>query len=62
MLYTKSIVKGYTTRANEVVVKIELNYLMSDTDLDALLEPLRKQFNEMGDALHFNMTLEAQDI
>jgi len=62
MLYTKSIVRGYTTTANEVVVKIELNCLMSDADLDVLLEPLRKQFNEMGDALHFSMTLISQDI
>jgi len=62
MLFTKSIVKGYTTRANEVVVRIEINCCMSDADLDVFLEPLRKQFNEMGEALHFNMTLESQDI
>jgi len=36
--------------------------LMADADLDAFLEPLRRQFNEMGDPLHFKMILEAQDI
>jgi hypothetical protein len=63
MLYTKAIVKGYTTtETNELMVKIELNCLMADADLDAFLEPLRRQFNEMGDPLHFKMILEAQDI
>jgi hypothetical protein len=63
MLYTKAIVKGYTTReCDELMVKIELNCLMADQDLDAFLEPLRKQFNEMGDPLHFKIILEAQDI
>ena len=65
MLYTKAIVKGYTTAFNEceeLMVKIELNCLMTYKDLDAFLEPLRAQFNEMGDPLHFKMVLEAQDI
>ena len=63
MLYTKAIVKGYTTKeCDEFMVKIELNCLMTDKDLDAFLEPLREQFNEMGDPLHFKMVLEAQDI
>jgi hypothetical protein len=35
---------------------------MTDKDLDAFLEPLREQFNEMGDPLHVKMTLEAQDM
>jgi len=64
MLYTKAIVTGYTTQEcdEEFMVKIELNCLMADKDLDAFLEPLREQFNEMGDPLHFKMILEAQDI
>lgn len=63
MLYTKAIVKGYTTKeCDDLMVKIELNCLMTDKDLDAFLEPLRNQFNEMGDPLHFEMILEAQDI
>jgi hypothetical protein len=62
MLYTKASIKGYTTDSKEVMLKVEINYLMADADLDAFLEPLRRQFNEMGDPLHLKMILEAQDI
>ena len=62
MLYTKASITGYTTTPKDVAVKIELNCLMADADLDAFLTIIRSQFNEMNDPLHFKMILEAQDI
>jgi len=62
MLYTKANIIGYTTDPKDVAVKIELNCIMLDADLDSFLTIIRSQFNEMNDPLHFKMILEAQDI
>ena len=64
MLYTKGSIVGYAGQGKfrTKMVTIKFNCLMADSDLDSLLEPIRGQFNEMGDALDFKLTLESKDI
>ena len=61
MLYTKAIIEGYSYAPENAEVRLELNCLISDKEIQALLKPLRKHFNDMGDGLNFKMTLEAED-
>ena len=64
MLYTKGSIVGYSgiNEFRTAVITIKFNCLMADNDIDSLLEPIRAQFNEMGDALDFKLTLESKDI
>jgi hypothetical protein len=62
MLYTKGSIVGYSGDRTVKMISIKFNCLMMDKDIDTLLEPIREQFNEMGDPLHFKLNLESEDI
>jgi len=62
MFYTKGSIVGYSDDSKTEAIKFEFNCLMSDNDLEKVLETLRGQFNQMGEALHFKLTLESEDI
>ncbi len=64
MYYTKGSIVGYSGEGElrNKAVTIKFDCLMSNYDLERLLEPIRHQFNEMGDRMDFKMTLESEDI
>jgi hypothetical protein len=64
MYYTKGSVVGYSGKGKFLnkVITIKFECLMADHDLEKLLEPIREQFNELGDKLDFKMTLQSEDI
>ena len=64
MLYTKGSIVGYAGEGEfrTKMITIKFNCLMADNDIDSLLEPIRGQFNEMGDRMDFKMTLQSEDI
>jgi hypothetical protein len=62
MFYTKGSVVGYSGEGKSEVIRFKFNCLMSDNDLERILETLREQFNQIGDALHFKLNLESEDF
>lgn len=64
MLYTKGSIVGYAGvgEFRTKMITIKFDCLMADSDIDSLLEPIRGQFNEMGDALDFKLNLESKDV
>ena len=64
MYYTKGSIVGYSGEGElrTKMITIKFDCLMADLDLEKLLEPIRRQFNEMGDRMDFKMTLESEDI
>lgn len=64
MYYTKGCIVGYSGEGELItkVITIKFDCLMADHDLEKLIEPIRHQFNEMGDRVDFKMTLESKDI
>lgn len=64
MYYTKGSIVGYSGEGElrHKVITIKFDCLMADIDLDKLLDPLRHQFNELGDRMDFKMTLESENI
>ena len=63
MFYTKGLIEGYSgDLVKTKVITIKFDCLMADHDLEKLLEPIREQFNELGDKLDFKMTLQSEDI
>ena len=62
MFYTKGSIVGHSDESKTEVIRFDFNCLMVDDDLEKVLETLRGQFNQMGEALHFKLTLESEDI
>jgi hypothetical protein len=64
MYYTKGSIVGYSGEGKFLnkVITIKFDCLMADHDLEKLIEPIREQFNELGDKLDFKMTLQSEDI
>jgi hypothetical protein len=63
MYYTKGSIVGYSGDVVRTqVISFEFDSLLSDHQIEKFLEPLREHFNEMGEALHFKITLESEDI
>jgi hypothetical protein len=62
MLYTKGSIEGYMGDSKQKVISIDFDYLMTDETIDELLELLRGKCNNWGEALHFKMTLESEDV
>lgn len=64
MFYTKGSIVGYSGEGKFLnkVITIKFECLMDNNDLEKLLEPIREQFNQLGDKLDFKMTLQSEDI
>ena len=60
MYYTKGSIVGFSNDTE--VLKFEFKTLMTDENITNLVDQLREPFNEIGEALHFKMTLESEDI
>jgi hypothetical protein len=62
MYYTKGLIQGFSNGSDEPVITFSFDCLMGEVDIRNIIKPMRAQFNEMGDALNFKMTLESEDI
>jgi hypothetical protein len=62
MLYTKGSIVGYSGEDKRKVLKFDFNCIMSDDELAKILDSLREPMNDVGEALHFKLTLECEDI
>jgi hypothetical protein len=62
MLYTKGSIVGYSGEVKRKVLEFKFDCLMSDDELIKILDSLREPMNDVGEALHFKMTLESEDI
>lgn len=63
MLYTKGLIVGFTSdNPNAEVVTIKFDALLDDKTIETVLDTLRGKFNDWGEALHFKMTLESEDM
>jgi hypothetical protein len=62
MLYTKGSIVGYSGEDKRKVLKLDFNCIMSDDELAKILDSLREPMNDVGEALHFKLTLECEDI
>jgi hypothetical protein len=62
MLYTKGSIVGYSGEDKRKVLKLDFNCIMSDDELAKILDSLREPMNDVGEALHFKMTLQSEDI
>ena len=62
MLYNKGSIVGYSGDDKRKVLKLEFDCLMSDDELVKILDSLREPMNDVGEALHFKLTLESEDI
>jgi hypothetical protein len=62
MLYTKGSIVGYSGEDQRKVLKLDFNCIMSDDELAKILDSLREPMHDVGEALHFKLTLECEDI
>ncbi len=62
MLYNKGSIVGYSGDDKRKVLKLEFDCLMSDDELVKILDSLREPMNDVGEALHFKLTLESEDF
>ena len=62
MLYTKGSIVGYSGEDKRKVLKLDFSCIMSDDELTKILDSLREPMNDVGEALHFKLTLECEDI
>lgn len=62
MLYTKGSIVGYSGEDKRKVLKLDFNCIMSDDELAKILDSLREPMHDVGEALHFKLTLECEDI
>tara|TARA_R110000868_G_scaffold40117_1_gene138930 strand:- start:293 stop:481 length:189 start_codon:yes stop_codon:yes gene_type:complete len=62
MLYTKGSIVGYSGEDKRKVLKLDFNCIMSDDELAKILDSLREPMHDVGEALHFKLTLESEDI
>jgi len=62
MLYTKGSIVGYSGEDKRKVLKLDFSCIMSDDELAKILDSLREPMNDVGEALHFKLTLECEDI
>jgi hypothetical protein len=62
MYYTKGLIQGFSSGNDEPVITFSFDCLMGEADIKNIIEPIRNQFNEMGEGLNFKMTLESEDI
>lgn len=62
MYYTKGLIQGFSSGNDEPVITFSFDCLMGEVDIKNIIEPIRNQFNEMGEGLNFKMTFESEDI
>jgi len=62
MLYNKGSIVGYSGEGRRKVLKLEFDCLISSDELIKILNSLREPMNDVGEAVHFKMTLESEDI
>ena len=63
MLYTKGSIVGFTSdNPKAEVVTIKFDALLDDKTIETVLDTLRGRFNDWGEALHFKITLESEDV